>query len=441
MKGYWMNNNEECAAYFRSRPESRRCLQALRAKWESYGRAAGYITLSDASEAERRLLGGILGKNFIEKKIRFSCAEFEQSLQKTRFAPIDLKRVLEAYFGEMITVRKEKKQKAEQERERFLDELCGRFEKQQGAGGTASVWLWRMRREKAFGYQLLIREYGKDREKAAQLVENVGEALARMKQREETVLAVLAADISGNPHYFDRGTAAGQLLVNAICCQEDRELPKGAHEWRDLLLQTGIAPDPISSSVHVYGLHLLTAQGEHPAYEAFCRRKEASVITLENLKGVTGARAGGDTVFIVENEMVFCFLVNALSEKDEGELTLLCISGQPRTAALKVLSLLTEDGYRILYNGDMDPEGVDIADRLWKRFGQMLEIWRMSPEDYRNGISGEQVGAKRLSRLCHMENSILRETAVQMRKTGRAAYQENILKDLLEDLAVYIKSK
>ena len=64
MKGYWMNNNEECAAYFRSRPESRRCLQALRAKWESYGRAAGYITLSDASEAERRLLGGILGKNF-----------------------------------------------------------------------------------------------------------------------------------------------------------------------------------------------------------------------------------------------------------------------------------------------------------------------------------------------------------------------------------------
>ena len=117
------------------------------------------------------------------------------------------------------------------------------------------------------------------------------------------------------------------------------------------------------------------------------------------------------------------------------------ISGQPRTAALKVLSLLTEGGYRILYNGDMDPEGVDIADRLWKRFGQMLEIWRMSPEDYRNGISGEQVGAKRLSRLCHMENSILRETAVQMRKTGRAAYQENILKDLLEDLAVYIKSK
>ena len=102
--------------------ECRRCLRALRAKWESYGRAAGYITLSDASEAERCLLGGILGKNFSEGNIRFSCAEFERGLQKTRFAPVDLKSVLEAYFGEMITVRKEKKQKAEQDRENFLEE-------------------------------------------------------------------------------------------------------------------------------------------------------------------------------------------------------------------------------------------------------------------------------------------------------------------------------
>ena len=299
----------------------------------------------------------------------------------------------------------------------------------------------RMRSEKAFGYQLLIREYGKDSEKAAQLAENVGEALERVQLREETVLAVLAADISGNPHYFDRGMPAGQLLIDAICCLEDRELPKGAHEWRELLLETGIAPDPISSHVHAYGLHLLTPQGEHPAYEAFCRRKEASVITLENLKGVTGARAAGDTVFVVENEMVFCFLVNAISEKEEGGLTLLCTSGQPRTAALQVLSLLAEGGCRIRYSGDMDPEGIDIADRLWKRFGQTLEIWRMSPEDYRNGLSGEPVGTSRLSRLDHVENPVLRETSAQIRETCCAAYQENILKKLLEDLAGYLRSR
>lgn len=88
MKGYWMNNNEECAAYFRSRPESRRCLQALRAKWESYGRAAGYITLSDASEAERHLLGGILGKNFIEKKFGFPAQNLNRAFRKPDSRPL-----------------------------------------------------------------------------------------------------------------------------------------------------------------------------------------------------------------------------------------------------------------------------------------------------------------------------------------------------------------
>ena len=41
-------------------------------------------------------------------------------------------------------------------------------------------------------------------------------------------LAVLAAEISGNPHYFDRGLAAGQLLIQAICCITQSDLPENA---------------------------------------------------------------------------------------------------------------------------------------------------------------------------------------------------------------------
>ena len=89
----------------------------------------------------------------------------------------------------------------------------------------------------------------------------------------------------------------------------------------------------------------------------------------------------------------------------------------------------------------MDPEGIDIADRLWKRFGQVLEIWRMSPEDYRNGLSEERIEEKRMSRLGHVENPVLKETSEQVRKTGLAAYQENILKNLLEDLAACSRVK
>ena len=74
----------ECAEYFRSQAGYRRCFEELLKKWTSYGHPAGMITLEAASEEERRLLGGILGKTFYDSKIRFSFADFERGLQRTR---------------------------------------------------------------------------------------------------------------------------------------------------------------------------------------------------------------------------------------------------------------------------------------------------------------------------------------------------------------------
>ena len=53
-----MSNSSDCAAYLRSQPGYRRCMEELRKKWESYGRAGGRIRLTDATQEERRLLGG-----------------------------------------------------------------------------------------------------------------------------------------------------------------------------------------------------------------------------------------------------------------------------------------------------------------------------------------------------------------------------------------------
>ena len=79
-----MCSNRECANYFKTRAEYRRCFEELRKKWQSYGRAAGRITLAGTSEQERQAIGGVLGKNFYGETIRFSFSEFEKGLQKTR---------------------------------------------------------------------------------------------------------------------------------------------------------------------------------------------------------------------------------------------------------------------------------------------------------------------------------------------------------------------
>lgn len=431
-----MCSDRECAEYFKSRPEYRRCFEEFRKKWKSYGKAAGRITLLQTSEQERQAIGGVVGKRFYEETIRFSFSEFEKGLQKTRFAPVDMKRVLEEYFGETLLTAKDEREEEQGRKKEFLESLCRFFADDTGRESWAFLWLREMASAKGHGYQLLMREYGKDEKQARLLAKNVGNALVRLgelkEQGSECPLAVFAAEISGNPHYFDRGTAAGQLLIHAVSFCEKAELPQNAHQWRRLLMEVCIVPDNVSSMVHAYGLRLLTAEGGHPAYEYFCTRREPCVVTMENLRGVTGAQAEGKRVYIVENEMVFSYLVERLKG---GNHTVLCTSGQPRSAAQVLIPHLLASGAEIYYNGDIDPDGLCIADRLWQRFGDRIHMWRMSPEDYETSCSQEEIVEAGRKKLQSIQNPALQETAKRVQEKGRAGYQENMLEELVGDIA------
>ena len=112
-----MNNEKECAAYFQKQKAYRRSMEEMRKKWRSYGKAAGRITLKDTSEEERCAVSGITGKRYLDDTVCFSFAEFERGLQKTRFAPVDMQKLLECYFHEeMITNQRQMEQEQNQKR-------------------------------------------------------------------------------------------------------------------------------------------------------------------------------------------------------------------------------------------------------------------------------------------------------------------------------------
>lgn len=439
-KGYWMSNNSECAKYFKSQKVFDRCFKELRKKWRSYGRVAGRISLKDASETECKAIGGIIGKAFYDGKVQFQFSEFEKGLQKTRFAPVDMKLVLEAYFGESLQTNQAEREENEKQKNNFLWKIRSDFEKEAGLDAAAVKWLESLINEKKYGYQIVIREYGKNPQLAHVLVKNVGNALLKLEELEcamtDCPLAVFAADISGNPHYFDRGCVGGTLLVHGICYLKGVELPEDAHSWRELLQSVWIIPDNVSSIVHACGLRLKISSGWHPAYDAFCERKEPYVITMENMRGVIGAEtiaraALEKRVYIVENEMVFTYMLNHLQNQSY---TLLCTSGQPRSVALLLIPLILESGVQIYYSGDIDPDGIKIADNLWKRFGDGIHIWRMSPEDYGKSCSKEKIGELGISKLENINHLGLKQTAEAVREKRLAGYQENILQELLADI-------
>ena len=114
------SKEKTCAEYLRSKPELERCIRQLKKKWLSFGKVTGNIILKNASEQERQAVGGILGKRFYEKDIRFSCSDFEHALQKSCYGPVEIKGVLEEYFQETLVTNQEKTVRKEEKKEQLL---------------------------------------------------------------------------------------------------------------------------------------------------------------------------------------------------------------------------------------------------------------------------------------------------------------------------------
>ena len=164
----------------------------------------------------------------ITRKIRRSASRPPCSSAAWRtavFSGITLEELLTAYFGEELTIRKEERRKEEERREGFFAGILA--ERGKGAGGGADegaeegageAWLRRTLAERGGGYELLMQQYREGPEELGKLLNHVLDGIdslpcqPRTGERDRQLLAVFAAGVTGNPHYFDVGTAAEKLL-------------------------------------------------------------------------------------------------------------------------------------------------------------------------------------------------------------------------------------
>lgn len=416
-----------CAAYFQSRPGYRRILSELLKKYRSYGRPAGTIRLDDATQEECDAARSILGRPF-SPPLRFHAAQFEAALQELRFGKVSLKEVLESYFNTEIRTNSELR---EAENSRFTTMMTQILK--QTDNSLCIRWLQTLKDHQGDGYQLPRREAAKDLDGTRHALLQACRSLDLLEQRTQGMvrLAVLSAHATSDPHALDSGTLCGKLFLRLLSFRSGLAVPANAEQRDRLYYENGILYDSISSLVTQTGLVLLAGTAEHPACSLFRQRREIYTLSLANLSGLTGARSPSGKVYIVENEMVFTQLCDHVSQFHSP---LICTSGQPSVAALRLLDLLAREGTQLFYSGDFDGKGLSIAAQLCVRYPNLLKPWHMEIADYDQCRSDILLSKSSRSLLQGCVGTALEAAAEAVKQFDRAGYQELLIPLLETDL-------
>lgn len=359
------------ARYFTERPALHRLLAGCRATYERLSRVGGRAVVSEPSADELRAVRDFLGKRpkVHDGRLWLPLEELDEQLRRTRFA-CGLPELLSAYYGDEVRTRAEERRQVDATWHDFSGPLSDLLVQEAAhawwrAGGSRQVL--RLLRDS------LHQDGGSPGPVTAALhpaVRHVLLALGTLpgESRPPELLPIFAHRVTGDPHAFDADTVAGRLLTSALSTRA-AELPAAA---ADPLFDAGIARDDVSSQV--------LAAGVAPADEPLSRWPISW--PLLTLLRWPSARAIGGVAYVVENPSVFRELCRLGTTEGAPLRTVICPSGQPSGAALRLVDLLVEGGAEIRYAGDFDPAGVAIAARLRERYGDRLVPWFMDAAAY-----------------------------------------------------------
>lgn len=424
-----MSEINEAVEYFKKKPVYEKLFNEFKKKYESHGKIGGIAVLTGLSTGDKEDISGFLMKDFTsEEEVRVSAKLFEKALLKSRFSSLTTLDIITRYFGIKLRTNKEKSEEDVGKRAEYLAELTGYTDK-----AYIKEWLTGVFCTGADGAVVIARSYNADKNELKIILQKLIKAIPMLPYfqggKKKELLAVFAAQAAGNPHFFDDNTLAGNLLTAFLrdyfrFGYED-DLSEAENRSK-VLFNAGLIKDTLSNDVIAYGIRGRCVDGSlHQGMEGFLHQKEPvklSLLTLANLEE-TFTNSVDRRVYIVENPAVFSILTSRFPEK-----AFICSYGQIRRAVFMLLDLFDKNTV-FSYAGDFDPEGLLIAERLKKRYGDRLTFWKYEPEMYIKYMSEEKLTNQRIKKLDGVRDATLLKIAELMREEGRAAYQESMLEE------------
>lgn len=419
---------KECLAYFGQSPVWKKVLRGFREKYSSYGRFGGKVVLKNLKSQDIEELEGFFGKSFHgQKSVTVSAEKFRQALEVSRYKNMTPEWLLENFFEEPLLGKQEQKLLRQQEKERIWENFRKSYE-----GMPIETVEESLENIVKDSENRELTEWERLLRLGAEMYNHLP-----YRQSEKLYLAVFAAMLTGNPHAFDNGTADGNFLYQII--QMDME-SRGikieaseifpAYKRQKSYLMAGIMLDDISNYAMLYQVQAVKKDGSfHQGMAGFAREQHIVQVPLAVISEWELLCCSQDEIYIVENPSVFAVLCGKEKEKNTRK-AYMCMNGQPRLAGLMVLELLAKSGTKVYYAGDLDPEGILIAQKLSRYYKGEFHYWHMETADYEKCRSEEVISPKRMKILERITDGRLKPVVDRIEEYGTAMYQEMLVEEM-----------
>jgi uncharacterized protein (TIGR02679 family) len=414
----------EAIDYFGKRAFNR-LFSLFKDRIESLGSVGGTVKFSPNTEELEAIHKWLGDSGFVKSgsEVKVSLIKFEKRLAGSRYEGITLWELVEAVTHSRIIFKKDRRSQEEAAKRHYFEKLTKKFPHK-----NVDLIIEKII-NKERGTTGLIASYNAGEflsiETSLKAVSNLP------KEGKFERLPVFAKRIAGDPHYFDKNKKLVQALELIVSDMEGYSYRSilNAEEESELLSIVGLVKDDLHNFVTVYGLEAF--RGKEIIKQWFWANKEKSIqnIPLRSLATIDSVRPiKGNKVFILENSGVYSSVLDELQDV----YPVICTHGNFKLSGLQLMDKLIQSGTELYYSGDIDVNGIVIANHLKKKYGNKVHFWRMGPEEYKRSLS--EVELSSLNRLEAIKHEELIETIEVMKVYKRAGYQESLLNLFIDDI-------
>ena len=446
MKDNYTTANVQKAVDFFTQAHLSRLLEKLRERYIELGRVGGQVILEDSTPNERRDIASFLGRPpYREANIKVRLADVDRALRQSGFA-CELPDLLNAFFPDKPLVTRPEQRAARAVHQTDFHTALTSIATELPEDSRGRHWLLHGQH----GLDWLFLRYKNEsleiQEQQFNIVRYVVSALDQLPSPHAPErLALFAQRISGDPHTFDPDRTAGRLLRYAladIANLSGETSPQDGLQGvqaLDLYANAGLLVDMISSNVAVFNLAGAIYHDGTPDPLVQAAGKRVLLLPLRQLLEWQSVSPATTDIYVFENPQVFEEVIAGLTSAnaDKPLPTLVCTSGWPSAAALRLLDLLLvqSPANHLYYSGDFDLAGLKIAVYLMERYAGRCHPWRFDVDSYllathEEGVAANAADSAALSSL----PDIFAPLVATMREKGKWAYQEGIAHVLMEDV-------